>query len=41
LGRQGKTGEACTAFGEFKKKFPNAGLRREAEAEQRRLKCPG
>ena len=41
LGRQGKTGDACATFAEFRKRYPTAGLRREAEAEQRRMNCPG
>src|SRR5690606_9666774 len=38
--RQNKTQEACAAFAEYRKRFPTGGLRREAEAEQRRLRCP-
>jgi len=37
--RQGRNGDACASFAEFRKRYPTAGLRREAEAEQRRLNC--
>ncbi len=39
--RQNKGAEACATFGEFRRRYPGSGLRREAESEQKRLKCPG
>lgn len=42
LAQLSKKTEACTAFGQIGKKFPNAAasVKRRAEAEQRRLNCP-
>lgn len=43
LAQLNKKAEACTAFGQIGKRFPNAAasIKRRSEAEQRRLNCPG